>query len=146
MSVPTRTVRRIRQEPGGPKLVDLRSVVVAIIVTAILTMIASVTFSVILIGQPQDGGQGPPGPAGPRGPAGPQGVAKVDSSTVWKALAADPQRLARFVNKGSASGDQPDLLKVQDDVATVASDLQDLCSQLQSASALSDAGLTCPTP
>ena len=37
------------------------------------------------------------------------------------------------------------LLKVQDDVATVASDLQDLCTQLQGASALSDAGLICPS-
>jgi hypothetical protein len=124
----------------------LRSVVVAIVVTAILTMIASVTFAVILIGQPQDGAQGPPGPPGQRGPVGPPGVAKVDPSTIWKALADNPQRLARFVQKGSASGDQPDLLKVQDDVATVASNLDDLCTQLQSSSALADAGLTCPTP
>jgi hypothetical protein len=138
----------MRQEPAGPKLVELRSVIVAIVVTAILTMIASVMFSVILIGQPGNGAQGPPGPPGQRGPAGPQGVAQVDSRTVWKALVADPQRLARLVKKDlaqSPSGDQPDLLKVQDDVATVASDLQDLCTQLQGASALSDAGLTCPT-
>jgi hypothetical protein len=136
----------MRQEPGAPKLVDLRSVVIAIVVTAILTMIASVMFSVILIGQPGNGAQGPPGPAGQRGPTGPQGVAQVDSSTVWKALAADPDRLARLVKKRlAASPDQPDLLKVQDDVATVASDLQALCEQLQSSSALSDAGLSCPT-
>ena|SRR5438874_11411591 len=145
MAGPTRTAR-MRREPDGPTFVELRSVVIAIIVTAILTMIASVTFSVVLIGQPQSGAEGPPGPPGQRGPAGPAGVANVDSSTVWKALAADPQRLTRLVKKHLApQGDQPDLLKVQDDVATVASDLQDLCTQLQGASALSDAGLICPS-
>jgi hypothetical protein len=122
--------------------------VVAIVVTAILTMIASVAFSIVLIGQPDDGATGPPGPAGQRGPTGPAGVAsKVDRSTVWKALAADPERLAKLVQKNLTTAppaDQPDVVQVQDDVATVASDLRALCSQLQGSSALSDAGLTCP--
>ena len=39
----------------------------------------------------------------------------------------------------------PDLTTVQSQLATVASDLQDLCTQLQGASALSDAGLICPS-
>lgn len=149
MSVPTRTLRR-PGEPGGPKLVELRSVVVAIVVTAILTTIAAVTFSIVLIGQPKSGAQGPTGPPGQRGPTGPAGVAsEVDSRTVWRALAADPERLARLVKKNldltpAPPSDQPDLLKVQDDVATVAGNLQALCSQLQSSQALANESLTCP--
>jgi hypothetical protein len=145
---PTRVLRA--PQDTGPKLVELRAVLPVIVITALLSMAAAVAFSIILIGKPQDGRQGPPGTPGLRGAPGPPGApgatGKVSRKAVWDAIEADPERLSAALDgAGGSSGRlSDDVQQARDDITKVSDDLSSLCSQLAATEALSSAALTCP--
>jgi hypothetical protein len=83
---------------------------------------------------PAGGPRGPQGARGPRGPAGPPGPAGgVDEQSVLDAIDSDPSSVTSSIQSS-----------LDPDPADLKSDVQTMCSDLQSAEALQDVYITCP--
>jgi hypothetical protein len=99
--------------------------------------------------QGQRGSTGPPGPIGPEGPS-----ASFDEDQVWEVIETDSDRLAATVQEALDTSDVDELREEVEslrfdldeaEIATsaVADDLEELCSDLEFARALSDTILSC---
>lgn len=129
--------------PDQPRLVRLRTLVVAVFAAAVLSIGGSVGISYVLIGQSEPGPRGPAGERGPRGvagPVGPAGEAEVDSEDVFGTLEEDPQRITDLVQDNL----DPNPSELQSGIDDVASDLTTLCEDLNLTDALYDEYLSCP--
>jgi hypothetical protein len=127
-----------------PRVVTLRTLLLALIAAVIVSVGAAVALSYVLIGQPEPGPRGPagaqgePGVPGERGRRGPRG--NLDEEAVWTVVESDPQRVTNLVEETL----DPTPSDVRSEVETVAADLSSLCSDLSFADALSDVFLVCP--
>lgn len=126
------------------KPVTLRALLIALAVTFLLAAGTGVAASVLILERGPQGATGPPGPEGPEGTAGevdPDEIQSavedaVDSNLVINAIQQDPS--------GTADALDPSPSDVANDVETLRSDVDSMCSSLQLADALSNDFITCP--
>jgi hypothetical protein len=128
---------------------SIRTIAIACLITALVSVAASVAIAYVLIGTPapgpqgQRGSMGPAGPAGSRGARGPAG----DEEAIWSAIEGDPERAAAAVQDEldpSPADAQSDAADANAAAAQVADDLDSMCSSLQLTDALSNDYLSCP--
>jgi hypothetical protein len=144
--------------------VTIRALLLALALTALVSIAAGVAVSSTLLERGQAGPQGEEGPAGPEGPTA-ESDRDVDPEQVHSAIEEDPTRVAEAIADeldfapSSLESDLDDVRTTADEASTTAeaasSDLSELCGQLSLAEALSDVrqllaaipsdGLTGPT-
>ncbi|MGH2714745.1 MAG: hypothetical protein ACRDM7_12820 [Thermoleophilaceae bacterium] len=128
----------------------LRTLIVAVIVTTLVSIGGATVVATQLLERGPAGGRGPAGPAGPEGPPG---EADVNTADVISAVEQDPGSVAIAVQDyldptpgdlssriDDTEGTVSDVESAIDDVATR---FDRLCSTLQFADALSDEFLSC---
>jgi hypothetical protein len=130
----------------SPRVVAVRTFLLALTATAILSIGAAVALSYALIGEPEPGPPGPvgeqgePGLPGERGRRGPAGNVELDEDAVWDVVEGDPQRITDVVEEYLS----PTPSDVDARVDDVASDLSSLCTNLSFSDALSEELILCP--
>lgn len=133
--------------------VSLRTLLAAVVLTALLSIGAGAAISAVLVQRGPAGPPGEEGPAGPRGPAGDAGETSVDPEEVYAAIEEDPARVAEAVADelefapAALADDLEDVRSTADEAATAADEvsttLAGLCTDLGLAQALSDEILSC---
>lgn len=140
--------RRASQIPPGEEITQ-RTLVSAVVLTAVVTAVIAALFFAVLIDRGREGAIGPSGAAGStgdRGERGPRGRTNSDvtAAAVAKAIQANPTAIGDALTAGgvetstqtdTAPTDTSDL---EDEVSTLRDDLGEVCDAVRSSGSADD--------